>query len=68
MKYQFFGLILTILLAAAFTTAAQDALVWDPAQETETKANNGLAVITGHGDVLPEGVVVRFIRIEGGGR
>ena len=66
MKNQFFGLILSMLLVATFKAAAQDALAWTPIQETETEANNSVAVITGHGDVLPEGVVVRFIRIEGG--
>ena len=66
MKNQFFGLILSMLLVATFKAAAQDALAWTPIQETEAEANNSVAVITGHGDVLPEGVVVRFIRIEGG--
>ena len=66
MKNILFWLISTMLDAATFTTAAQDALVWAPAQETETDANNVTALITGHGDILPEGVVVRFVRIEGG--
>lgn len=66
MKNQLLGLIFLMLLAARFTAEAQDALVWGPTQETETEANNGVAVITGHGEVLPEGVVVRFVRIEGG--
>ena len=66
MKNLLSGLILSMLLAATFKTEAQDALVWTPVQETETAANNGVAVITGHGEALPEDVVVRFVRIEGG--
>lgn len=66
MKNQLLGLIFLMLLAVRFSAEAHDASVWGPAQETETEANNGVAVITGHGDVLPEGVVVRFVRIEGG--
>lgn len=66
MKTLLLWLTLSMPFATTLTAAAQDALVWTPVQETESDAHNGIAVITGHGDVLPEGVVVRFVRIEGG--
>ncbi|MDE6379580.1 MAG: TlpA family protein disulfide reductase [Muribaculaceae bacterium] len=66
MKNHFIGLIFLVLLAATSPVAAEEISAWAPTQETETEANNGLAVITGHGNILPEGIVVRFVRIEGG--
>lgn len=64
MKNQLLVLIFLMLDALFFAVTAQDTLGWTPVQETETDANNRIAVITGHGDILPE-VVVRFVRIEG---
>ncbi|MDE7346672.1 MAG: TlpA family protein disulfide reductase [Muribaculaceae bacterium] len=66
MKNNLSGFIFLMLLAATFKASAQDALIWAPVQETKNDANNGVAIIRGHGEVLPEGVIVRFVRIEGG--
>lgn len=59
-------------IIAAFATSlclissAQNANELLPAQEKITDANNGTAVITGHGVALPEEYVVRLVKWEDG--
>ncbi len=66
MKNQILGLVLLMFQAATFTNLAQDVRVYIPNQEKETESdtNKNLAVISGHGDALPEGYVVRLVKWE----
>lgn len=66
MKNQLFCLLLLISQAATFTAVAKDVFEWNPYQGKATVANNGVAVIKGHGKALPEGVRVRLVKWEDG--
>ena len=45
-----------------YTASAQDIKECTHNEEKAAAADNGIAIVTGRGDVLPEGVMVRFIQ------
>ncbi len=54
--------IAAIALSICFSVVANDVLANSAVQEKVAAANNGTAVITGHGPALPEEYVVRLIK------
>ncbi len=57
-------IIAALAVTICFTSIAQEVKEWRPAQEKEADPNNGMAVIYGHGEALPEEVVVRLCKWE----
>lgn len=64
MKTQILGLILSMCQVVAFTAVANDQQCAIADREKATDANEGIAVITGHGAALPEEYVVRLFKWE----
>lgn len=59
------GIFTAIALSICLTAGAED-VNRHPGQKEVTDANNGISVISGHGDALPEKVVVRLYKWEDG--
>lgn len=64
---KFSRILAAIALSICFTAVGKDMCENTLSQEKLTDANNGIAVITGHGAALPEEYVVRLYKIEDDG-